>query len=98
MVVAYRLGPATAAIARRLIRTPYITLINVAAQRLIAPELLQDACNGPALAREVSMRLADGDLRKRQIVDQNDAVERMRGGLSDPVGAAADAVIASLRA
>jgi lipid-A-disaccharide synthase len=98
MVVAYRLGPATAAIERRLIRTPYITLINVAAQRLIAPELLQDTCNGLALAREVSMRLADGDLRKRQIVEQNDAVERMRGGLSDPVGAAADAVIASLPA
>jgi lipid-A-disaccharide synthase len=96
MVVAYRLGPATAAIAKRLIRTRYITLINVAAQRMVAPELIQDACNGPALAREVALRLADATFRGRQVADQCAALEIMRGGVEDPVGAAADAVIAIL--
>ena len=57
MVVAYRLGPMSAFIARRLIRTRYITLFNVAAQTMVAPELVQEACNGPALAREVSRLL-----------------------------------------
>ncbi len=96
MVVTYRLGAFTAAIARRLIRTRYITLFNVAAHRMIAPELVQEACNGPALAREVSLLLADETLRDRQVADQTAALETMRGGIQDPVGAAADAVIASL--
>ena len=37
MVVAYRLGPLTYRAAQVLIRTPYITLFNVEAQRFIAP-------------------------------------------------------------
>jgi lipid-A-disaccharide synthase len=96
MVVAYRLGPMTAFIARRLIRTRYITLFNVAAQKMVAPELVQEACNGPALAREVSRLLADKTLRDRQVADQTAALEIMRGGIDDPVGAAADAIIANL--
>jgi lipid-A-disaccharide synthase len=53
MVVGYRLGPVTHAILKRLIRTKYITLFNIAAQAFVAPELVQDDCNGAALAREV---------------------------------------------
>jgi lipid-A-disaccharide synthase len=98
MVVTYRLGPLTAAIARRLIRTPYITLFNVAAGRMVAPEFVQEACTGPALARELSIRLADPVLRERQAADQTAALELMRGGVSDPIGAAADAVLAALGA
>ena len=96
MVVAYRLGPVTAAIARRLIRTRYITLFNVAAQRMIAPELVQEACSGASLAREVTLRLADAALRARQVDEQTAALEMMRGGVQDPIGAAAAAIIASL--
>ena len=96
MVVAYRLGPFTAAIARRLILTRYITLLNVAAQRMVAPELIQEDCNAAALAREVSLRLADASLSQHQTSDQTAALEIMRGGIQDPVGAAADAIIASL--
>jgi len=96
MVVTYRLGPMTAAIAKRLIRTPYITLVNVAAQRIVAPELIQKACNGPALAREISLRLADATLRRRQVADQTVALNIMQGGVQDPIGAAAEAIITSL--
>jgi lipid-A-disaccharide synthase len=96
MVVAYRLGPLTAAVARRLIRTPYITLFNVAAQRMVAPELVQKACNGPALAREASRLLADATLRNRQVAAQTAALETMRGDILDPIGVAADAIIANL--
>ena len=37
MVVAYRLGALSHLIVKRLIRTPYITLFNVAAQAFVAP-------------------------------------------------------------
>jgi lipid-A-disaccharide synthase len=96
MVVAYRLGPLTAAVAQLLIRTRYITLFNVAARRMVAPELVQKACSGPALAREVSRLLSDAALRNRQIADQTVALEVMRGGIWDAAGAAADMIIADL--
>src|SRR5262249_30826550 len=63
MVVAYRLAAVTAFIARRLIRTPWVTLFNVAARDFVAPEMIQERCNGAELAAEVAARLADPALR-----------------------------------
>jgi len=97
MVVAYRLGAVAHLIVKALIRTPYITLFNVAAQAFVAPELVQGRCNGPALAREIALRLDDPNLRASQIAAQNAALEIMRGGIADPAGAAAEAVIDALR-
>jgi lipid-A-disaccharide synthase len=96
-VVAYRLGALTHLIVKRLIRTPYITLFNVAAKAFVAPELVQDQCTGPALARQIALRLDDPALRARQVAAQNAALEVMRGGVDDPPGAAAAAVIDTLR-
>jgi lipid-A-disaccharide synthase len=97
MVVAYRLGPMTAIIARMLIRTKWITLFNIAAQEAVAPELIQEACNGPALAREIALRLDDPELRKRQVAAQNAALDKMGRDVGDPSDRAAEAVIAVLR-
>ena len=96
MVVAYRLGPLTAAVAKHLIRTPYITLINVAAQAFVAPELVQSACTGPALAAQVGRLLDNPNARAAQIAGQSAALDIMRGGIDDPISAAADAVAAIL--
>jgi lipid-A-disaccharide synthase len=93
MVVGYRIGPVTYAIVKRLIRTKYITLFNIAAGEAIAPELIQADCNGPALARELALRLDDPQLRARQIAAQNAALDRMGRGGPDPSEAAADAVL-----
>ncbi len=96
VVVAYRLDPFTAPIARLLIRTPYITLFNVAARRMVAPELIQEACTGPRLAAALAPLLDNPAARERQIKAQFEAVEHMRGAITDPAGAAADVVIARL--
>jgi lipid-A-disaccharide synthase len=93
MVVGYRLGPVTYAILKRLIRTRYITLLNIAAQEFVAPELVQADCNGPNLAREAALRLDDPDLRRRQVAAQYAALDRMGRGGPDPSEAAADAVL-----
>jgi lipid-A-disaccharide synthase len=93
MVIGYRLGPMTYAVVRRLIRTPYITLFNIAAQAFVAPELVQRDCNGPALAREVAARLDDPELRARQVAAQNAALAQMGRDGPDPDDAAADAVL-----
>ncbi len=97
MVVAYRLDVLSHLVVERLIRTPYITLFNVAAQAFVAPELVQSRCNGPALAREIALRLDNPGLRAAQVAAQNAALEIMRGGIDDPAGAAAEAVIDALR-
>lgn len=93
MVIGYRLGPVTYSIVKRLIRTKYVTLFNIAAQDFVAPELIQDACNGPALAREVARRLDDPALRARQIAAQYAALDKMGRGGPDPSEAAATAVL-----
>lgn len=93
MVVGYRLGRLTHAILQRLIRTPYITLFNVAAKAFVAPELVQDRCNGPALAGEIARRLDDPALRRSQIEAQYAALDIMGRGGPDPSDAAAEAVM-----
>jgi len=96
MVVAYRLAPVTYAILKRLIRTRYVTLFNIAAQDFVAPELIQDDCNGAALAHQVALRLDDPDLRYRQVERQSEALLKMGRGGPDPSEAAAVAVLAAL--
>lgn len=93
MVVGYRLGPATYAILKRLIRTKYITLFNIAARDFVAPELVQAQCTGSNLAREVGLRLDDPALRARQAAAQQAALGLMGRGGPDPDEAAADAVL-----
>ncbi len=97
IVVAYRLDPITHLIAKRLIRTPYITLFNVAVGAFVAPERVQHACNGPQLAADISRLLDSPDLRTCQIDAQSAALGVMRGGIVNPIEAAADAVIGVMR-
>jgi len=97
IVVAYRLAPVTYAILKRLIRTKWVTLFNIAAQDFVAPEMIQDDCNGPALAREVALRLDNADLRRRQVERQSQALLKMGRGGPDPSEAAADAILALAR-
>ncbi|HLZ82273.1 MAG TPA: lipid-A-disaccharide synthase [Caulobacteraceae bacterium] len=96
MVVAYKLGPLTHPVAKVLIRTRYITLFNVAAQAFVAPERVQGACRSDVLAADLARMLDDPAARAAQVAAQAAALEIMRGGVADPIGAAADAVVAVL--
>jgi lipid-A-disaccharide synthase len=98
MVIGYRLDALTAVIARRLIRTPWITLFNVAAGKAIAPELVQEHCTGERLAAALAPLIDDPARRHAQAHAQSAALARMRGGIDDPSAAAADAVIRLLEA
>lgn len=93
MVVAYKVSGPTYAVLKRLIRTPWITLFNIAAGEEVAPELIQDACTGEALARELRLRLSDAVLREEQVRRQTAALARMGRGGPDPNALAAEAVL-----
>jgi len=97
LVIAYRLGPFTHLAARLLLRTRYITLLNVAAERFVAPERIQGACRGDVLARDLLVLFNTTAAHLTQIEQQSAALEIMRGGIADPIAAAAEAVIEVLR-
>lgn len=99
MVVAYRVSRISAFLIRRMIKTRYITLLNIAADAAVVPERIQDDCTDEALAKAVAERLDDAGLRGRQIAEQNRALDLLgpRKG-ADPSQRAADAVIDLLKA
>ncbi|MFP3922244.1 lipid-A-disaccharide synthase [Pseudomonas sp. W5-36] len=61
MVVAYRMAPLTYWILKRMVKSPYVSLPNLLAQRLLVPELLQDAATAEALAQTLLPLLDNGD-------------------------------------
>ncbi|SET76314.1 lipid-A-disaccharide synthase [Pseudomonas graminis] len=61
MVVAYRLAPLTYWILKRMVNSPYVSLPNLLAQRMLVPELLQDAATAEALAQTLLPLLDNGD-------------------------------------
>ncbi|EJL21448.1 lipid-A-disaccharide synthase [Caulobacter sp. AP07] len=97
MVVGYRTGAVTYWLLKRLFKPRWVTLFNLAADDTVAPELLQDACTGEALAVEVARRLDDPELRVRQTAAQNAALIRMGRGMPDPSEAAASALLDFLK-
>ena len=97
MVVTYRVGEVTYRLLKRLIRTPYVSLVNIAAGAPVIPELLQHDATGPKLAQAVARLLDDAELRARQVAAQNAALDRMGRGQGDPSAKAAEAVIALLQ-
>jgi len=93
MVVGYRGHPATALVARAIIRTRFFTLFNIAADREIAPEFLQEHCNGGELAAVVAALLDDPARRAAQVEAQTAALAKLGMSRSDPYQAAAEVVI-----
>ena len=61
MIVAYRVAPLTYRILKRLVKSPYVSLPNLLAQRLLVPEMIQDAATPEALAQAVAPLLDGGE-------------------------------------
>ncbi|QWA27553.1 lipid-A-disaccharide synthase [Pseudomonas sp. RC3H12] len=91
MVVAYRLAPLTYWILKRMVKSPYVSLPNLLAQRLLVPELLQHAATSEALAQTLAPLVKDGTL-------QTDSFDQIHRTLRrDASNQAADAVLALLK-
>jgi lipid-A-disaccharide synthase len=63
-VVMYRLSRATYVLARKLVKVPHFSLVNIVAGTEIVPELIQDEVNGERIASAVRM-LTDSGNRDR---------------------------------
>ena len=66
-VVIYRMHPINWWIARRLVRVPYASMVNLLAGRPIVPELLQSDCTPERVAQVAHTLLQTADLRKNMI-------------------------------
>ena len=72
MVVVYRVSPTSAFILRRMVRSPFIAMVNLIAGRRVVPELIQDQFTPAAVEQEV-----------RRLLDSDDAREKMKAGLAE---------------
>ncbi len=97
VVVGYRLGWVTWALARLfLYRAPFMTLMNVAAEREIAPEFIQTRCTAENLAAAAEPLLSDPAARARQVAAQDAALASMGRGGRPAADIAAEAVLGVL--
>ncbi len=99
VITGYKLGWLSWALARLfLLRTKYISLINVAANREVIPEFVQTRLTPGNLATAAHHLLTDANARNTQRAQQFDAIAKLRGaGDESTATRAATAILSDLR-
>lgn len=92
MVVAYRMNVVTYALMHRFLTVPWVSLVNLVAQREVVPELLQGSVTAGRLVEE-TLPLLDADSATRQA--QRDGLAQVRARLGTPGAAARVASMAA---
>lgn len=99
LVIGYRLGWLTWLLASRfLFKGKFVTLMNVAADREVAPELLQTKFTPESVATAAAPLLDDPAAREEQVRAQDEALALMGRGGRPAAEIAADAVFKVMRA
>jgi lipid-A-disaccharide synthase len=93
-VIAYRVNPVTAWIARRLIKVRFANLVNLIVDREVVPEFIQEACRPDFLAAALEDLLSDGQRRDRQREGYAEALKQLGRGGPPPSSRAAKVVLA----
>jgi lipid-A-disaccharide synthase len=94
VVILYRVSWLTYQIARRLVRLPYIGLVNVVAGRAVAPEFIQGALRTEAVVPAAERLLTDPAARGAQLAAFREVAARLGGpGAAER---AASAILAEL--
>jgi lipid-A-disaccharide synthase len=81
LVIAYRTSPLEYALAKRIVKIPFIGLVNIVAGRAIAPQFVQEALTPPALAHALAPLL---DSRSPERAAQVQALREVRESLGEP--------------
>jgi lipid-A-disaccharide synthase len=71
MVVVYRVSPTSAFVLKRMVRSPFIAMVNLIAGRRVVPELIQDQFTSEAVVEEV-----------RKLLESPAACDEMKAGLA----------------
>jgi lipid-A-disaccharide synthase len=96
MLVSHRANPISAALARRMVTVPYVSILNLIAEREIVPELLQEACAPERLAPALLTLLSDARAADAQRAACRAVLARLAPPAGTPSQAAAAEVLALL--
>ena len=96
MAVTYRVNPISGFLGRRLIKVPYVAMINLLAKRALVPELLQEQCRPDILARTLLSLLREPDKAAAQRAGFATALASLRAPEGLPSDAAAQAILSVL--
>ncbi|NDY42789.1 lipid-A-disaccharide synthase [Dissulfurirhabdus thermomarina] len=80
MVVVYRMAPTSYWLARRVVKIPFASLVNLIAKRQVVPEIFQEDVNPDRLTAEV-LDLLENEERRRQVTW---GLKEVRAALGNP--------------
>ena len=89
-VVVYKGNPFSYQIAKRLIKVPYISLVNLIADKQLVPELIQGACNAENMLKQIN-KITDPE-EERKIKEEYRALASQLTSGGGPAAAAADII------
>lgn len=78
MVVVYRVSGVSWWLGRKLVRTPFYSMVNLVAGREIVPELIQDRFQPEAVSREINQLLESPAERERMAEGLREVCEKLR--------------------
>ena len=93
MVVCYKVSAVTGFFARRLVRVSHASLVNLLAERVVVPELIQEACTPTAIAEKVAPLLDESAARTAQLAGFEEVAEQLGGESPAPSERAAEVVL-----
>jgi lipid-A-disaccharide synthase len=91
-IIAYRMAPISAYIARKFVKLEYVSIINLILKREAMPELLLEDCTVEKLTPAVIALLGSEDAQSVQKAAFKDALTQLRAADSKPSDAAAQVV------
>ncbi len=83
MVTFYKVSPLSWFLGRRLVKVPFLSMVNLIAERKIVPELMQNECTAARLVEEAARILSDDLVRGRMRADLAEVTRRLSVA-SDP--------------
>jgi lipid-A-disaccharide synthase len=95
-IIAYRLNPITAWIAERLVRVPFASLVNLLAERQVAPEFLQRFAVPARMADALETLLTNPEAAAAQRAGFAEVLAKLHPPGLTPSAAAAGVVLAAI--
>lgn len=92
-VVAYKVSPVTAFLAKFLVKIKYASLANILLDREVQPELIQEKCNAPDLVKQISSLFHNKEKREEQINGYREAIVKLKAGDDMPSTKAAKTIL-----
>lgn len=94
MVVTYKVSPVSAWLLKRMIKVPYVTLVNLIMQQQVIPELLQRNSTPKKLSKALESLILERSTSEAQVLGCQEALKKLgKGSTPLPSDKAADVIL-----